>query len=199
MNRVKNFTAAVLLAVLGTGMVVAQDLSEVFESDNGRHEVRLEEVSGAVYRLVYPVRSAGFVFVKIYNRENQLIYSDRIKNRNGFTRPYDFTGLPDGNYNFQIWSGSGKISRNLILRNPVNHLDVAVEETKNPESYRLIVKGVTREPIYVDIYDENEELVYGETLDVDKDFSRIYSFEKRVDNPVFIVTQRNESVSKSVK
>lgn len=199
MNRVKNFTAAVLMAVLGTGMVVAQDLSEVFENDNGRHDIRLEEVNGTVYRLVYPVQNKGVVFVKIYNRDNQLIYSDRIKNMSGFTRPYDFAGLPDGQYKFRIWTEAGTIKRNLVHRNPVNRLDVAVEETRNPESYKLIVKGVTREPLYVDIYNENEELVFGEMLDVDKDFSRVYSFRQGVDNPVFIVTQRNNSVSRKAK
>jgi hypothetical protein len=188
MRRVKKITAVVLLAALSTGMVAAQDLSEVFVNDNGRNDIRLEETSGTVYKLIFPVRNTETVFVKIYDLENHLVYSEKIRNKYGFTRPYDFKDLPDGSYQVRIWTNAGKIIRNFVLRKPVNDLMVAVEETKGHDSYKLIVKGVTKKPLYVDIYDENEELVFEEVLKVDSDFSRVYSFDSKVENPRFTVT-----------
>jgi len=199
MKRVKNLTVAVLFTVMSTGMVVAQDLSEVFEDDNGRENVHLEESSDARYKLVYPVRNTEIVFVKIYNQKNRLVFSERIKNRDGFTRPYDFRNLPDGKYKFMIKSSGGNVVKDIIHKMNEHDLIISIAETGREGSYKLIVKGVNQDPVYVNIYDERRGLIYGETIDVEKDFSKVYTFEKHVINPTFIVTQNNNSVSKRVK
>jgi len=199
MKRVKNLTIAVLFTVMSTGMVVAQDLSDIFEYDNGRENVRVETSSYARYKLVYPVRSKEMVNIKIYDQKNQLVFSDRIKNLNGFIRPYDLSYLPDGNYKFMIRSTSGFITRDIVHKAAENDLRISIEETGANDSYKLIVKGVSRNPVSVDIYNKEVGLVFKENIKIGKDFSRIYSFKNKVDNLTFIVTQNNSSVIKRIK
>ncbi len=199
MKRVKNLTVAVLFTVLSTGMVIAQDLSEVFEDDNGRENVRLEEFSYARYKLVYPVRNTEVVFVKIYNQNNQLVYSEKIKNKDGFTRPYDISKLPDGKYKFIMKSSNGSIMRDILHKFEKNDLNVSIVGTGTEDSYKLIVRGVSPNPVYVDIYTDKKGLVFEDTIDSGKNFSRVYTFQKKTDNLTFVVTQKNNSVTKHVR
>jgi len=199
MKKVKNLTMAVLITALSTGMVTAQDLSEVFESDNGRTNIRLEESAFAKYKLVYPVRSAGIVYVKIYDQDNQLVFSDRIKNKDGFMRPYDFSNLPDGNYKFMIQSDGGQIVTDIVHKLHQYDLDISVADTADKDAYQLLVTGVKKDPVYVSIYDKKDHLVYEDVVNVGKNFTRIYAFPELADDLTFVVTQNNYSVAKRAK
>lgn len=199
MKRVKNLTMAVLVTALSTGMVMAQDLSEVFESDNGRAHIRLEESSATRYKLVYPVRTAGIVYVKIYDQDNQLVFSDRIRNKDGFMRPYDFSDMPDGNYKFTIQSAGGQVTTDIVHKQYKNDLDISVADTDEKDAYRLVVKGVKNDPVYVNIYDQKDRLVYEDVVKVGKNFSRIYAFPELNADFTFVVTQNNYSVAKRAK
>lgn len=190
---------AVLVTALSTGMVVAQDLSEVFESDNGRNNIRLEESAFARYKLVYPVHTAGTVYIRIYDQEGQQVFSDRIKNKNGFMRPYDFSKLPDGNYKFMIQSNGGKIITEIIHKLHRNDLNISVGDAGEKGAYQLVVRGVKKDPVYVSIYDKKDELVYEDVVKVGKNFSRIYSFPDKAEDLTFVVTQNNTSIARRAR
>lgn len=190
---------AVLVTALSTGMVMAQDLSEVFESDNGRNNIRLEESAYAKYKLVYPVRTAGMVYIKIYDQEGQQVFYDRIKNKYGFMRPYDFSKLPDGNYKFMIQSNGGKIFAEIVHKLHQNDLHISVADAGDKGAYQLIVKGVKKDPVYVSIYDKKDELVFEDVVKVGKNFSRIYSFPENENDLTFVVTHNNYSVAGKVR
>lgn len=199
MKRVKKLMMAVLVTALSTGMVMAQDLSEVFESDNGRNNIRLEESAYAKYKLVYPVRTAGMVYIKIYDQEGQQVFYDRIKNKYGFMRPYDFSKLPDGNYKFMIQSNGGKIFAEIVHKLHQNDLHISVADAGDKGAYQLIVKGVKKDPVYVSIYDKKDELVFEDVVKVGKNFSRIYSFPENENDLTFVVTHNNYSVAGKVR
>jgi hypothetical protein len=199
MKRAKNLTMAVLVTALSTGMVVAQDLSEVFESDNGRTNVRLEESSYAKYKLIYPVRNAGIVYVKIYDQQGQQVFSDRIRNKNGFMKPYDFSNMPDGNYKFMIKSDGGKIITDVVHKLHEDDLNIALGDTGEKDAYRLVVTGVKKDPVYVNIYDYKDQLVFEDIVKVGKNFSRVYSFPENAKDLTFVVTQNDYSIAKRAK
>ena len=199
MKRVKNLTMAVIVTALSTGMVVAQDLSEVFESDNGRNNIRLEESTFAKYKLVYPVRTAGMVYIRIYDQEGQQVFSDRIRNKNGFMRPYDFSKLPDGNYKFMIHSNGGQIITEIVHKLHQNDLNISVADTGEKGAYQLVVRGVKKDPVFVSIYDKKDELVYEDVVKVGKNFSRIYSLPDKAEDVTFVVTQNNTSIARRAR
>jgi hypothetical protein len=103
-------------------------------------------------------------------------------------------------YTINIQSPSGVISKEVYHRYQKDDIDFSVERNPDKESFRLVVSGVRKEPVFVDIMDENRERIYEDTIDVGKSFSRTYRFKGRVpENVLFRVSSTNSSLTKEVR
>ncbi len=71
--------------------------------------------NGSTFKLFYKGAQQSDVKVLILNDENQIVYSEKIKNTDGFARPYNFSNLPEGHYSIQIKDNAG------IRTETVNH------------------------------------------------------------------------------
>jgi len=63
--------------------------------------------NGSTFRLLYKGAEQSDVKVLILNDENQIVFAEKIKNTDGFARPYNFTNLPEGHYSIQIKDNAG--------------------------------------------------------------------------------------------
>jgi len=202
MRRVKNITMAVLVTVISTAWVKAQEVStsEMEASKEIPESIQVVPEFDARYKLVYPVKKTEQVRIRIYDDENRLLLSEKVENHKGFMKSYDFSNLSDGMYTINIQSPSGVISKEVYHRYQKDDIDFSVERNPDNESFRLVVSGVRKEPVFVDIMDENRERIYEDTVDVGKSFSRTYRFKGRVpENVLFRVSSANSSVTKEVR
>ncbi|MGD9327943.1 MAG: hypothetical protein PVH48_03185 [Cyclobacteriaceae bacterium] len=202
MRRVKNITMAVLVIVISTGWAMAQEVStsEMEASKKIPESIQVVPEFDARYKLVYPIKKTEQVRIRIYDDENHLLLSENVENHKGFMKSYDFSNLSDGMYTINIQSPSGVISKEVYHRYQKDDIDFSVERNPDKESFRLVVSGVRKEPVFVDIMDENRERIYEDTIDVGKSFSRTYRFKGRVpENVLFRVSSTNSSLTKEVR
>ncbi len=193
---------AVLVTVISTGWAIAQEVStsEMEASKKIPESIQVVPEFNARYKLVYPVKKTEQVRIRIYDDENHLLLSENVENHKGFMKSYDFSNLSDGMYTINIQSLSGVISKEVYHRYQKDDIDFSVERNPDNESFRLVVSGVRKEPIFVDIMDENRERIYEDTVDVGKSFSRTYRFKGRVpENVLFRVSSANSSITKEVR
>jgi hypothetical protein len=202
MRRVKNITMAVLITVIGTGWAMAQEVStsEMEASKKIPESIQVVPEFDARYKLVYPIKKTEQVRIRIYDDENHLLLSEKVENHKGFMKSYDFSNLSDGMYTINIQSPSGVISKEVYHRYQRDDIDFSVERNPDNESFRLVVSGVRKDPVFVDIMDENRERIFEDTIDVGKSFSRTYRFKGRVpENVLFRVSSKNSSLTKEVR
>jgi len=200
MKRVKNITMAVLVTVIGTGWAMAQGVSTGITSMSDPHEVQVVSRADARYKLVYPFKKTEMVWIRIYDSEQHLLLSEKVKNQDGFMKSYDFSNLSEGLYTINIQSKSGTIRKEVYHKYQHKDIDVAVEKYPDNNSYHLVVKGVKRDPVYVDILDAQKETIFEDVVDVGKNFSREYKFEEKLPDIVtFRVSTKDQSIEKEVK
>ncbi len=140
-----------------------------------------------VIKLFYQGEKQGKVVIRIYDDKNQLICMDRVQNENGFMRPYNFNQLSEGKYRFEITDAEGKVSKvadysrkKKVIAKP---LKVRLEPVKaSQHKFKLDVIGITDEAIFVKILDKSNRQLFGETIDLQTSFSRVYNL-KRLINP----------------
>ena len=143
----------------------------------------------SVIKLFYQSEKQGKVIVRIFDVNNALVHVDRIHNKNGFVRPYNFKELSEGEYRFEITDFDGKVEkvvehsikkaeRNAMIRARLSSVD------ENENKMKLDVLGVTDEVVFVKILDNNREEIYSETIDIQNSFSRIYNLKKLRDREV---------------
>src|SRR5688572_24683235 len=72
----------------------------------------------STFRLIYKSEKQANVRVSIYNDRDQLVYSEKVNNTDGFTRPYNFENLGEGEYTIAIEDGSKKQIEKVSYRAP---------------------------------------------------------------------------------
>lgn len=202
MRRVKNITIAVLVTVISAGWASAQGVStsEMESSIKIPENVQVVPELDSRYKLVYPIKKTEQVRIRIYDSENHLLLSEKVENHVGFMKSYDFSNLSDGIYTINIQSPSGIVSKEVYYRYLKNDIDFYVEKDPYNKAFRLVVKGVKKDPVYVDIMDEESEKIFEDTIDVGKSFSRTYRFKgKMPENIFFRVSSADRSVTKEVR
>ena len=200
MKRMKNLTLAVLVTVIGTGWAAAQEVAMDGTGVSNPDNIQIVSGADSRYKLVYPVKRAETVWIKIYDPDKHLLLSERVKNQDGFMKSYDFSNLSDGVYTIDVQSKDDKITKEVYHKYRQNDIDVSVEKHPEKNSYYLLVKGVRRDPVYVDILDAKKNTLYVDVVNVGKNFSRVYRFKDELPEDVtFKVSSAYQEVIKEVK
>ena len=200
MKKIKNITMAVLVTVIGTGWVMAQGGSSNDKDISNSDDFLVIPEAEGMYRLVYPVKEAETVWVKIYDPEKDELFSERVKNKDGFMQSYDFSNLADGLYTIAVQTKNGKITKEINHRYQRDDINVSVKKDPADNSYNLLVTGVMKDPVYIDLLDANRNTIYKDEVNVGKSFSKVYKFKNQLpDEVTFSVTSGGEEVLKEVK
>src|SRR5882724_2015142 len=95
----KAFFSAVILSVCSTLAFANAGDSSVAVVAGG---------SKGVFKVLYKSASATRVEVTIMNSRNEVVFTESFKKMNEFARPYNFNGLPEGEYTIEVKDGFGK-------------------------------------------------------------------------------------------
>lgn len=90
----------VLLLLLSTSVVFAQEKSSEPMKLLPGHE-------NGIINLLYTNDDPGIVKIRIMDEKKHLVKSDRIKNIDGFKRPYNLQSLDNGVYTISVIDASG--------------------------------------------------------------------------------------------
>lgn len=172
--------------ILFSGNVQAGEKSGVEPAESSR---LVASPNQSVVKLFYQGETKGKVIVRIFNEDNVLVHTDKIYNKNGFVRPYNFKELAAGNYRFEITDLEGKSEKlldynlNKVRENPFIRASLTpVEESE--DKLKLNVLGLVDQVVFVRIFNDKRDEIYSETIDVRQSFSRVYNLENLTDNRV---------------
>lgn len=157
--------------------------------DPGRNSAVLK--SGSTVKVFYKGDDLTDVKVTILDENDQLVFTEKIKKTNGFTRPYNFSNLPSGNYKIQLVDDSGI---------QVEHINYAPRpEKRQKTSYVARVGGTTDkfilavpnkggDKISVTILTDEDAVLYKGDEAIEGDFAKVYTLKHYVGPLRFVVT-----------
>jgi hypothetical protein len=154
---------------------------------------------GTTFKLYYKGSQSEDVKVAILDESRRIVFSEIIRNVDGFVRPYNFSSLPEGDYTIQITDKEGrqveKISNRQVKGEALAHLlKVSGSEAK----YLLTVSNKNSNEVIVKIYDSADNIIYNKREAASRDFARIYNLEGIGGEFTFEVTDGN-GTSKSLR
>ena len=189
MKKIAMLSFAVLFSTLMFAGIPPKEVSlvSIKKSDNG------------TFNLVYKTEKATNVSVSIVNEDGKTIFTEVLKNTEGFMRPYNFSGLREGIYTIEIADEFSEYTelvdfRSLNIEKAINIRKIAGVDSK----YLLTASGSGKEEITVNIYNALDELIHTEVASTDGNFGQVYNLSK-VNEPVkFEITTQFGAV-KTVK
>jgi hypothetical protein len=134
------------------------------------------------------------------------LYSENIeKSGEIFSKSYDLNMLPDGDYEIEV-EGTEKFTSFpfSVVNNKIAFSMLEKSETYKPtfveSGNKVMVSKINpdKNPLYVFIYNSQNELVYEETLEGKLESGRIYNFSKVQGNYTIAIQSDDKSYSKTV-
>lgn len=132
------------------------------------------------YNLVYKNGPVGKVRIELKNSQGHTIHSKVVKNKVGFSLPYEVSILEPGDYSFKITHADGSSeTKDFEIKSPVeNNLVADILDVNDNKKFRLLVvnrkEPQTASPVWVRIYDENNNLIQEETIKTTRGFRKTY-------------------------
>ena len=174
MKTTLNLLVALLTVISTTAFATGNKSTGTDENADSKVIVMKGKEPGTV-KLLYADKTPKLVRVKIFDEKNHLIHHDLIRNRRGFLRTYDLSHLERSNYLFKISDKTGSVTKQVQNYQPLEEqiAEVAVRRLKDKKKYNLIVVA-DQASIKVKIFDDHENLIYTETIDSERGFSKTY-------------------------
>lgn len=164
------------------------------KSSSGMAVLKRDESS---FKLVYKSELQSDVKVQIFNDKNDMIFSETIKKSSGFLRPYNFEGLPEGEYTIKLNNGSNWMTETINF-NSAKAEKLAQLIRMADGKYLLTVAGKGEDKITVRVSDKAGETVHYESTPVYGDFAMVYDLGKLNDEFSFEISDQH-GLSKTLR
>ncbi len=148
--------------------------------------------NGDTFRVIYKSEKEGDVKVSILNDQNQVVFSEKLTKTDGFSRPYNFSSLKEGDYTIAIEDQSKKQLEKISYRTAktsklLNVLKVSSDEGK----FLVTAAGTGEENITINIYDGTHTLVHRSTQSTKGNFAQLYNLKNVKGHLTFEIANEN--------
>jgi len=188
-----------LLLVVATAFATEKDKS----TKKADTKVAVVNNSPNKYKLVYLEKEPAKVRLSLTNESGQTLHQETIKSEGGFSRPFDFEKLPEGDYTFSVKSNKGEeITEKVTIEKPKVEKNFAADvlNVNDNKKFRLAVvnKDKSAMPTKIKLYNENGGLLLEETVEQFYGFRKIYDLSQ-VEGESFNFTISNETGTETIK
>ncbi|MDH3712015.1 MAG: hypothetical protein OER04_19165 [Cyclobacteriaceae bacterium] len=162
-------------------------------ADPGSKELRVQVIAKAdqTFKVIYEAEEKSKVKVNIYDWKNHKIFTDVIDQTDGFSKPYNFKNLPEGNYTFEIISNGVK-SREVVsnsIQAPEHTMKALIIPTANSGKFQLMVMSNDMGPVRISVLDHKGKLLLEEDVNSPETFGKVYDLNQlRNSQARFVVT-----------
>jgi hypothetical protein len=150
------------------------------------------------YKLIYKSEQISDVKIEIFNDADIRVFSEIIKESDGFARPYNFESLPEGEYTIRLDNGSNWLTETVdYRREEIRKLAHVVSLKDGKYLFTLASQG--KERFGVTIFDDQGEKIFVEKKDVSGNFVRLYNMAGAKGPFTFEVVDRRGAAKSLVK
>ena len=142
----------------------------------GSSSVAVTNVTGStLYKVYYKSDRPGKVKVSIINEKGNTIFDETLKKVNGFLRPYNFDGLPEGKYTIKVEDEYGKTVEKINYKLGRVEKLIQVHKLPGENKYLLSISSPKPEDVFIYIFDDKGNLVHNEIQSINGDFAQVYN------------------------
>lgn len=134
--------------------------------------------NGTTFKLYYKAASESDVKVSILNEEGKVVFSEVLKNIDGFVRPYNLSSIPNGEYTIEVADQTTTHREKVMIGAPQKtELATLLPVSGDAGKYVLTVPTKESKDISVRIF-ADDKVIYDEVVAITTDFARIYNLKK---------------------
>ena len=155
------------------------------------------EQTGDVFHVTYKNPTQSAVKLAILDANGQEVFSEKVISKSGFTRPYNFSELPKGDYHIRI-TDNAEVYDELLCHRDQKWVARVAKVKGQENKYIVAIPHQNHHEIAVQVYNQNEELVFSENQTVDTDFAKIYKV-RDLESPIIKVVNLSTGEERLLK
>lgn len=177
---------SIFLVLLITGSTVyARRTENPASSVNGVGVMK----TGSLVKVFYKASMVSNVRVTIYDASDKPVFTEVIKKVDGFLRPYNFEGLPYGEYTIEVEDNHQRtVERVDYQSEKVKQLAKLVRVSGEEGKFLLMIPNKTQNKLTIRIFSEDGNLLHIEEKDTSSDFMGLYNLASLESKFYFLIT-----------
>jgi len=191
--------------VLKISLILAVFLTAFGASANEKDfSLRVKSEKGKM--VSFSINEAKNISLSIYGKNNETLFDEIITSNGTINRTYDLNAFPEGNYILEVETDA-KIAQYEIQ---ISSATASISETAKSEIFKPVLKKgdgfialniakLGKSPIEVQVYDENNTLLYSETFTDKENFAtRFDTKSTNADQLTFVVRYKDQIFSETL-
>jgi hypothetical protein len=151
---------------------------------------------GPVLKVLYKGIKSNRVKVSILDSRMHSIFSETMMKTEGFTRPYNLSNLPEGEYTIEVTDESGSASKKVVLKRKKNEKSFKVSKVHGEDGKVLLTIGKLAQGFQIQIVDSHGDIIYKEERDLKGDFAQVYDISSLRGGATVIVSDSHGNYEK---
>lgn len=144
-----------------------------------KSSVAVTRASGSsLFKVFYSSYMKGDVKISILDKAGRSVFSEKIKQTDGFIRPYNFNGLKNGEYVITLQTNEGTKSELVNYNGDKIEKFVNIVKLTEDGKYLLSARTESSDKISVSIYNHNNELVFEQDKSFEGEFAEVFNLKK---------------------
>ncbi len=154
------------------------------------------EQTDKMYKVVYNSPVKENVTIEIYNKDKEVVHSEKVSGTNGFIKRYNLQYLSLGEYDIVVKSSDYVFEENIDLGG-ISKFNVQLKNTGKNVSF--VGSHPDAKELNVYIYDQNNELLYSDEIKGVKQVNKLYNLEKVMGRSVsFLIYHKDTLIKKEI-
>jgi hypothetical protein len=141
--------------------------------------------NGEVIKVIYQGNCKAPVNLTIVDADGTEVFHEKILSANGFIRPYNFSKLPKGDYQLHVVDSGGEYSEEIYFQGEwrTRHAQAKpcfghiTKLNGEGNKYLVVVPSQLQKEFAIEIYDQNEGLIFSERQRIENDFAKVYNLK----------------------
>lgn len=140
------------------------------------------------------------VYISIFNPDGDLIAKKKYRTKEPVTVPYDLSALPEGKYQVKIETEEeiALYDVRTVARKTFEKPLMAYGKMKDKNTVNLLVVGLEKPGVRVDIYNHFNQKINSEYIDQPEGFSKDYKFLSKNANKIYFHLRDSQGRTKYV-
>ncbi len=188
-------TKSIILSIVA--IVIASTFTMAAEPINPKVVV-VNQKESSVFKVIYAGDASRLVVLKLYNSNGDVVFTEKLNAKNGFSLPLNFSGMNFGEYTIEVNNGVTSERTTVDFERaeaskvgePAD-LSAYVAKISDDRKFLLSVSNGAEERINLKIYDDEKNLIHNETMTVAGTKGIVYNLNNVTGALTFVVSSKS--------
>lgn len=166
-----------LIATFGVLMIISR---VVFAGEVNAPKATRTSVSmkGEIVKIFYRSENSDKVKVTIYDAASNVVFTEEIKRKSSFVRPYNLENLPYGEYTIVVEDKNGRTEEKVMYAKETADVQATIIHKKQSRKALVTLFSTGETEVTYSVLDINNNVLYSKSEKVNGQAAKSFNLEK---------------------